>query len=116
LAGGQEIRGFESLRPDRDRRRYLRRRSLVLTLISIGVPRKPYCSRSRRSRKRRYAASNGPVVNKTKRGGATPGCVANSTYGCLPPRTGGGVAAMRSPRNAFSSAVGTRVSHPARAS
>ncbi len=35
------------------------------------------------------------MVNSTKCGGAAPAWVANRIFGCLPPRTGGGVAATR---------------------
>ena len=51
------------------------------------------------------------MVNNTKVGGRIAAWVANSTFGCLPLRTGGGVAAMRSESQPLSCPVGTRVSH-----
>jgi hypothetical protein len=50
-------------------------------------------------------------VNRTNRGGRVPAWVANSTRGCFPPRTGGGVAAISSPSQLLSRPVGTRRSH-----
>ena len=46
-------------------------------------------------------ASRKPEENSTKRGGWVPAWVANSTLGCRPPRTGGGVAAISAPSQAF---------------
>ena len=54
-------------------------------------------------------------MNSTNVGGRVWACVANSTFGCLPPRTGGGVAAMTSESQPLSRPVGMRWSHDASA-
>src|SRR5207237_1111088 len=76
----------------------------------IGEPVNPNSSRSRRSRNRRYPASRNPEVNSTKVGGRVAAWVANRILGCLPLRTGGGVAATTSESQPLSRPVGTRVS------
>ena len=48
-------------------------------------------------------------MNSTNLGGSIDACVAKRIFGCLPPRTGGGVGCTSSVRNALSLAVGTRV-------
>ena len=55
------------------------------------------------------------VVNNTNVGGRAVAWVANRIRGCLPPRTGGGVAATTSLRNVFSRPVEIRVSHDSNA-
>ena len=50
-------------------------------------------------------------MNNTNVGGLIVACVANKIRGCLPPRTGGGVAATTSLRNVLSRPVEIRVSH-----
>ena len=47
-------------------------------------------------------------MNSTKVGGRLAAWVANSTFGCLPLRTGGGVAWISSPSQEFSRPVGMR--------
>jgi hypothetical protein len=54
-------------------------------------------------------------VKRTKCGGPIPACVANMIFGCLPPRTGGGVCATSADSQALSLPVGTRVSQLASA-
>ena len=54
-------------------------------------------------------------MNSTKCGGRMPAWVANRIFGCLPPRTGGGVAATSSVSQELSLPVGTRVSQPSSA-
>ena len=51
------------------------------------------------------------MVNSTNVGGRVVAWVANRILGCLPPRTGGGVAATTSSSQALSRPVGIRVSH-----
>mgnify|MGYP001007801149 CR=1 FL=1 len=51
------------------------------------------------------------MVNSTNVGGRLDAWVANNTRGCLPPRTGGGVAAINSPSQEFNRPVGIRRSH-----
>ena len=55
------------------------------------------------------------MVNSTNVGGRAAAWVANRIRGCLPPRTGGGVAATTSLRNEFSWPVVIRLSHEASA-
>ena len=54
-------------------------------------------------------------MKSTKRGGRVPACVANRIFGCLPLRTGGGVAATpppvrsgKQPKILFATQAGTR--------
>ena len=54
-------------------------------------------------------------MNSTNVGGRVLAWVANSTLGCLPPRTGGGVAAMTSDSQPLSRPVGMRRSQDASA-
>src|SRR4029079_13856204 len=83
---GTWVRG-QGLRP---------RFSRTRTEIRTGVPEKPNSSRSLRSRKRRCPASRTRLVNSTNVGGRALAWVANRIFGCFPPRTGGGVAAITS--------------------
>ena len=53
-------------------------------------------------------ASRKPLVNSTNVGGRVLAWVANRTLGCLPPRTGGGVAAITSDSQPLSRPVGIR--------
>ena len=80
--------------------------SLTRTEMRTGDPVNPNSSRSRLSRNRRYPASRNPVENMTNVGGRVWAWVAKSTFGCLPPRTGGGVAAMTSASQPLSRPVG----------
>ena len=54
-------------------------------------------------------------MNSTKVGGRFEAWVANSTFGCFPPRTGGGVAWMSSLSHWLSRPVGIRRSHDSNA-
>ena len=57
--------------------------SRTRTDTSIGEPSKPNCSRSRRSRKRRYPCSRKPEAKTTKRGGRVAAWVAKRIRGCF---------------------------------